>query len=338
MRIFMTGATGFLGSHLAQKLIARGDSVVCLVRNPAKASALQAMGAELAQGDVTDRPSLSSAMRGADAVFHLAGIYEFGRKHYRHMRAVNVGGTRNTLETAVELEIPRIIHTSTVAVFGNTHQRVVDESYHIWKSQLSSEYERTKWEAHYEVAVPLQKKGAPVIITQPGVVTGAGDTSPHAVLFDFFLLHMPDLFGAHSGVTWAHVDDIAVGHILALDKGKPGESYILAGPAITYKEAMELFSQVSGIAPPRVWLPDRTAGLNARLLSPIERLGVHIPMLSAEMVQSLDNYTFWATGDKAKHELGWTTRPLEETFHEVLEERVKRRGKRLPIDKKKDRS
>ncbi|MGB8644613.1 MAG: NAD-dependent epimerase/dehydratase family protein [Anaerolineae bacterium] len=325
MRVFLTGATGFIGSHLARKLIARGDTAVCLVRDPGKAVELKQMGAELVAGDITNRASLKPAMQGADAVVHLAGMYELGRRYFDRMRAINVDGARNTLETAAELGIPRIIHTSTVGVFGNTRQQVVDESYHIWKSQLPSEYERTKWEAHYEVAVPLQQKGAPLIITQPGGVTGAGDTSPHAVLFDFFLNHMPIMFGARSGVTFAHVDDIADGHILALEKGKPGESYILAGPPITYKQVMELCEKATGIAGPKIWLPDRMAGLNARLLAPIERMGIHIPMLSAESLQTLDHYTFWATADKARRELGWQTRPLEETFKEVLADRLKKR-------------
>ncbi len=321
----MTGATGFIGSHLVRKLTARGDTAVCLVRDPARAENLAALGAALVRGDVTDAASVRAAMRGAEGVYHLAGMYEFGPRYIAQMRAINVEGARIVLETAAELGVPKIVHTSTVGVFGNTHGRVVDESYRCRKEELPSEYERTKWEAHYAVAVPLQARGAPLVITQPGGVTGAGDTSPHMQVMDLYLARLPIGFGAKSGITLAHVDDIADGHILAAERGQDGESYVLAGPALTYKQIQEKWAEITGISPPRVWVPAWMVGVNQRVLSWLERAGLHLP-LSAEALASQMDYTFWATADKAKRELGWTSRPIEETFREVLAYEMNRRS------------
>lgn len=321
MKVFVTGANGFIGSHLARKLAARGDEVICLVRDPARVPAgLTKPNLRWVRGDVTDPGSMKEQMRGADAVFHLAGLYKYGPKFIPQMRAVNVDGARNVLETAAELGVPKIIHTSTVGVFGNTHGKIVDESYHGNKAEMNSEYERTKYEAHYEAAVPLQEKGAPVIITQPGGVTGAGDTSPHMGQVELFLNRTPIGMGAESGLTFAHVDDIADGHILAAERGTPGEAYILAGPALTWKEVFELLEKISGIPAPRIWLPGWTVPPTQAVLRALEGLGVTLPYAS-ESLGSLNHYTYWATADKAKRELGWKPRAIEKVFREVLDGR-----------------
>jgi nucleoside-diphosphate-sugar epimerase len=325
MKYFVTGATGFIGSHLVPKLIARGHAVTCLVRHPAKAGALKQLGATLAQGDVTDKESLRAPMQGADGVFHLAGLYELGRGHHARMPAINVDGARHTFEVAVELGVPRIVHTSTIGVFGNTHGRIPDETYRVEKAALSSEYERTKWAAHYEVALPMIQRGAPIIILQPGAVTGPGDTSPLAQMFDMFLRRMPIMFGAKSGVTWAHVDDIADGHILAMTKGVIGEAYILTGSAMTYRESMQAFERITGLPAPRVWLPGWSAQAMASVVGVFERAFKANLMFSAEALASLNDYTFYGSADKSKRELGWQPRPIEQTFKEVLDYEIGRR-------------
>ena len=327
MRYFVTGATGFIGSHLVPKLIAQGHSVTCLVRDPAKAEALKQAGATLAQGDVTDKASLLAPLRGMDGVFHLAGMYELGHEFRARMTAINVDGARNVFEAALAAGVPRIVHTSTVGVFGNTHGRCPDETYRVEKSALSSEYERTKWAAHYEVALPMIQRGAPIIITQPGAVTGAGDTSPLAAIFEMFLNRMPVMFGAKSGVTWAHVDDIADGHSLAMAQGRIGEAYILAGPALTYRESMAAFARLTGIGAPRVWLPGWLAGLTSGLFGVLERtFNANLPF-SAEALSTLNDYTFYGSADKVRRELGWQPRPVDVVFKEVLDYELQRRSK-----------
>ena len=327
MKIFMTGATGFIGGHLVSKLLARGDQLTCLVRNPAKAANLAQQGATLVKGDVSDRAVMRDAMRGMDGVFHIAALYKLGLEFKDQMYAANVDGTRNTLEAAIEAGVPKIVYTSTIGVFGNTHDQIVDESYRVAQDSLFSEYERTKWAAHYEVALPLQQQGAPIVIVQPGGVTGPDDVSPLNMTYEFYLKRMPVMMGPKAGVTVAHVDDIAGGHILALEKGRNGESYILAGPAITYKKMMEMWQSICGISAPKVWLPGWAAALSSQLVSGLEKIFKLQVALSSEVLMTQADYTFFASADKAKRELGWQPRPLETAFKEVLAAKLTLRQK-----------
>lgn len=329
MKVFVTGATGFIGEHLVRNLTARSGEVVCLVRDPARAEKLVKLGARLVKGDVTDKAAVRAGAEGAEVVQHLAGLYKFGPKYLPQMSRVNVDGTRVVLETAAELGVPRILHTSSIAVFGNTRGAVVDESYKGRYEELPSEYERTKWRAHYEVAVPLQQRGAPVIITQPGGVTGAGDTSPAMQVLDYYLNRFPMGMGAQSGITMAHVDDIAEGLALAAERGKPGEAYILAGDCVTYKQQAEMWEQLCGIPAARIWLPSWMVGTLRSGIELSERVGLEMPF-AAEALASQMNYTFWGTAEKAKRELGWRSRPLADTYREVLEYEIKRRGIKRP--------
>ena len=324
MKAFVTGANGFIGRHLVSALVGRDYAVTCPVRDPSKAISLTEMGATVVTGDVTDRESMRETMQGSDAVFHLAGMYKLGRSHWHRMLAVNVDGARNTLELAAELGVPRIVHTSTVGVFGNTRGQIVDESYRVEKEEMGSEYERTKWAAHYEVGVSLQRKGYPIIIVQPGGVTGAGDKSPHMALIDTFLQRTPVMFGAKSGLTLAHVGDIAEGHVLAAEKGRTGESYILCGPALTYRQLFQMCENITGIPAARIWVPGWMAAAMSGVVGAIESLGMRMP-LSAEGLASLADYTFWATADKAGRELGFSVRPVEEVLSEVLEFEIRKR-------------
>jgi dihydroflavonol-4-reductase len=327
MRYFVTGATGFIGGHLVSQLIARGDQLTCLVRNPDKAVNLARQGAILVKGDISDRAVMRDAMRGADGVFHIAALYKFGLEFKDQMQAANVEGTRNTLEAAIEAGVPKIVYTSTVGVFGNTHGKTVDESYRVELQSLYSEYERTKWAAHYEVAVPLQQQGAPLVIVQPGAVTGPGDSSPLDTVYGFYLKRMPIMMGPQAGVTVAHVDDIADGHILAMDKGRVGESYILAGPAITYRQMMNMWQHICGIPAPKIWLPGWMAALSSEFVRGLETLFKLKIAISSEVLLTQADYTFYGSADKAARELGWQPRPLEQTFEEVLDYKLAQRKK-----------
>ena len=327
MKYFVTGATGFIGGHLVAKLIARGDQLTCLVRNPDKATNLAQQGVTLVKGEVSDRAVMRDAMRGVDGVFHIAALYKLGLEFKDQMVAANVEGTRNTLEAAIEVSVPKIVYTSTIGIFGNTHGRIVDETYRVDMQSLYSEYERTKWAAHYEVAVPQQQKGAPIVIVQPGGVTGPGDVSPLNMVYDFYLNRMPIMMGPKAGVTVAHVDDIADGHILAMEKGRQGESYILAGPTITYKQMMEMWQSICGVPAPKLWLPGWTAALSAHIVSGLEKTFNLKTSLSSEALMTQADYTYYSTSDKAKRELGWQPRPLEVTFKEVLNDKLALRKK-----------
>ncbi len=327
MKYFVTGGTGYIGGHLVAKLIARGDHVTCLVRNPEIAASLAKQGVTLVKGDVSDQVVMREAMRGVDGVFHIAALYKLGLEFKDQMAEANVAGTRNTLTAAIDASVPKIVYTSTVGVFGNTHGKVVDESYRVERQGLASKYERTKWAAHYEVAVPLQQKGAPIVIVQPGGVTGPGDTSPLSMVYDLYLNRMPLMMGPQAGLTVAHVDDIADGHILAMEKGRNGESYNLAGTALTYKQMMETWQSICGIPAPKLWLPGWTASLSAQLVGGLEQLFKLKLTLSSESLMTQADYTYYGTSDKARRELAWQPRPMEQTFKEVLDDKLAQRRK-----------
>src|SRR5215471_13727738 len=176
MNYFVTGATGFIGGRVARQLLAAGHEVITLARTPSKAQALVALGVTVHAGDITDKESLRIPMTGVDGVFHIAAWYKIGARETSQAETINVGGTRNVLEMMKELGIAKGVYTSTLAVFSDTKGQMVDESYKYTGSHLS-EYDRTKWKAHYEVALPMMQAGLPLVIVQPGLVYGPGDTS-----------------------------------------------------------------------------------------------------------------------------------------------------------------
>ena len=222
MKYFVTGATGFLGGVLAKKLREQGHEVHASVRDTEKAQDLQAVGVKLFKGDVTDKESMREAMRGVDGVYHVAGWYKIGVKDKRDAERVNIQGTRNVLELMQELKIPKGVYTSTCAVNSDTHGKVVDESYHFSGKHLS-EYDRTKAAAH-ELAREFIAKGLPLVIVMPGLIYGPGDTSSLRESIISHLQGQLPMMSAKAGNCPAHVEDVAQGHILAMEKGRIGES------------------------------------------------------------------------------------------------------------------
>ena len=318
MKAFVTGGTGFIGRVVVRKLLARGYRVTALARSESGAAGLRDMGAAVVRGDVTDRESMRAGMSGCDVVFHIAAVYDFSPAGVAQSEAVNVGGTENVLGLAFELGVPRIIYTSTVAVFGDTRGELPDETYYAGGPFLT-EYDRTKWLAHYEVAEALIAQGAPIIIVLPGGVYGPGDTS---WLADMMRLYhrglLPILPGPESVITFAFVDDVAEGHILAAEKGRVGESYILAGPAVPLGEMVDFWAQLTGKRPPAARLP-------SRLISPLApaaaRLqpALSLPQLFAEDMVRMLGVSYAGRADKARAELGWRPRPLQTGMLDTFE-------------------
>jgi dihydroflavonol-4-reductase len=323
MKAFVTGGTGFIGQHVIRKLLARGYEVVALARSPLSESArrLTAMGAEVVAGDILDVDSMREPMAGSDVVFHIAAWYKIGDPNPAQAEIINVGGTRKVLRLAYELDIPKIIYTSTVAVFGHTKGQLVDESFYQGGPFLS-EYDRTKWLAHYKVALPLIEKGAPITIVMPGVVYGPGDTSWIADTMRLFYRGLPILTGPETTVTYAHVEDIAEGHILAAEKGQVGESYVLAGPAIPLGEMVEFWGYLTGKRAPQLYVPASLVRPTAPLMGAISA-AVPLPALLSQEATEILGATYMARSDKARAELGWQTRPLQtgmlETFAWIAE-------------------
>lgn len=313
----MTGASGFLGGVLARQLRDEGHEVVALVRRPETAGKLAPLGVDVRAGDITDRESVLSAMAGVDGVFHAAAWFKIqqsaltrgtgaargGAEEAREAHRVNVEGTRIVLEAMRDLGIPRGVYTSTIAVFGDTRGRVVDETERPSRPSTSV-YDETKWRAHYEVAEPMIARGLPLVVVQPGVVYGIGDRGPVRAAVDAYLLRRLPITVSSTAYSWGHVEDTAAGHRFAMLRGRPGQSYFLAGPSHTFVEALRIAEGITGIPAPRVVIPGALVAAVAAVLR-TEALRVV-------------GATYLGSSAKAERELGFRARSLREGFAEVL--------------------
>lgn len=321
MKVFVTGGTGFIGGEVVRQLRERGDDVVCLARNPEKGAKLTGLGCELISGDLGDEGALRRGMAGCDAVIHAAAMYEVGipAKQRPAMWEANVAGTERVMKVALEEKVPRIVYVSTVGIFGNTRKQVVDESYRNPETAFTSYYEETKLEAHKLVQRMIDEQGLPAIIVQPGGVYGPGDTSQVAdLLEEFFAGKLPLLPFPELGICMTHVEDIAGGILLALDRGKLGETYVISGPVTTMREAIETVAKVSGRKAPKRDLP--TGLMKAMIpIGPLVGKVMGQPPNLRELISSADNVTFWASYDKAQRELGYSPRGMEEGLRQTLE-------------------
>ena len=328
MKVFVTGATGFIGSEVARRLRARGDEVRALVRDPAKAKDLKDLNCELVKGDLGDTAAIGEAMKGCDAVIHGAAMYEIGIPKSRRpaMYEANVRGTENVLGAALELKIKKVVYISTVNAFGNTDGRVVDES-HVHNERYVSYYDETKHKAH-KVAKDFIAKGLPLVIVQPGGVYGPGDTSPQGKIINQFLDgKLPAMMFPETGINMVHRDDVADGILLCLDKGKAGEAYVLGGEITTMGDAIKTLAKVSGRKPPRVTLPSimiKAVAPLGPLIGPAMGQGPNL----GEIIKATDNVTYWAKDDKARQELGYKPRGLEQGVRDML-----KADGRLPTEK-----
>jgi dihydroflavonol-4-reductase len=318
MKAFVTGGTGFVGRHVVRRLIERGYDVTCLVRRPETAADLQKLGATLVKGDITAPESMRQGMAGADVVLHIAAWCELGLTHIaaERMARVNIDGTENVLGMAVELGVPRIVYTSTMAALGDTHSAVVDETYHR-DSPFQSAYDRTKYWAH-QVAQRYIDQGAPVVIVMPSAVYGPGDPHPMATLIRLMLRRrLPVVPGADTGFTAAYVEDVAEGHILAAAKGAIGESYILGGDMLTVGDALQIIARMAGVPAPLLFLGSDVMHPLRPVASWLEQRFPLPAPLSSEMMRTL-GCTWMVTSAKAERELGYTHRSIEEGMAETI--------------------
>jgi nucleoside-diphosphate-sugar epimerase len=325
MKYFITGATGFIGGRVARQLREQGHEVIALARSPSKAQDLAELGVTLVSGDITDKESLCAPMEGVDGVFHVAGWYKIGGRDKSSGQKINVEGTRNVLETMKELGIPKGVYTSTLAVFSDTKGRRPDETYR-YNGKHMSEYDRTKWAAHYEVAEPMVEDGLPLVTVMPGLVYGPGDTSAIHDSFVQYLQRKLPLTPLKSTYAWAHVDDIARGHILAMEKGKIGESYIIGGEVHTLIEGLAIAEKITGIPAPRLHAAPGMLKAASAMMRVVNKF-VNVPaMYDPEMLRITAGVTYLGDNAKAKHELGYTVRPLEEGLRETLNWEMKQLG------------
>ena len=324
MRYFVTGATGFVGGHVARQLRDAGHEVVALVRDPGKAKSLAAAGVQLAQGDVTDKESMRTPMSGSDGVFHIAGWYKIGVKDKTPGVAINVNGTRNVLDLMQELGIAKGVYTSTLAVNSDTHGELKDETYRFTGKHLS-EYDRTKAVAH-DIANEFIHAGLPLVIVQPGLIYGPGDLGPTHDLFVQYLKRRLPMMPQQMAFCWVHVKDVARGHILAMERGRVGESYLVCGPVHTLIEALRLAEQITGVPAPALTAPPWLLKVMSGMMSLVER-AVPVPdNYGSEYLRVSAGVTYIGDNSKARRELGWTPRPLAEGLGETLQHEMRLLG------------
>jgi dihydroflavonol-4-reductase len=307
VRVFVTGAGGFVMGAVARRLRARGDRVVALVRDPGRRPDLADLGCELATGDLSDERAIRAALEGCDAAIHGAAIYEVGITGARRaeMYEANVRGTERVLAACRDARIGRVVHVSTIAAFGNTRGRVVDEA-HVHDRRYTSYYDETKHQAHL-IAQRYQSEGLPLVIVQPGQVYGPGDHSAvgrgmrEVAEGRSRLMLFPEL-----GLNMVHVDDAANGVLLALDRGRAGESYALGGEITTLRDLLRAVAAATGRRAPSLAIPS----VLVRALA--------LPFAGPrELVRSAAGVTFWASDAKARKELGYAPRPLAQGLRET---------------------
>jgi nucleoside-diphosphate-sugar epimerase len=300
--VFATGTTGFLGSVIAEQLRARGDTVVALVRDPAKAELLRKAGRDVIVGDLADPDALKRGCDGCDAVVHAGAIYEVGINAPRRidMYEANVNGTERVLSAALAVGVPKAVHVSSIVVFGNTNGSVVDER-HRRTGAYTSYYDETKTLAH-RVADGFTAKGLPVVIAQPGQIYGPGDHSGIGAIFRRAAAgKLPVLTFGNLGMSFVHVTDVAGGVVALIDRGRPGQAYVLGGELARLRDAVRIVASLAGKPAPRFEVPSSILRFAARLRRDV-----------AEVVRSADGVTFWATDAKARAELGYAPRSLRE--------------------------
>jgi nucleoside-diphosphate-sugar epimerase len=313
VRAFVTGGTGFIGGHVVRKLRERGDEVVALVRSPEKGKELSELGCELVEGDLSSEDAIRRGVQGCDAAFHVGAVYKIGiRKSERDpMIDTNVRGTERVLDAAIDAGVAKIVYVSTGAVFGNTQGEVVDEGYERPEDEgFLSCYDETKVRSH-AVAKDRIAKGAPIVIVQPGGVYGPGDHSEIGNMIEQTRtgkLHAKVF--PEAGFSFVYVEDVADGILLAYDKGKVGESYILGGELSTMGDLVDKVAELSDRKPPRLTLPAFAVTLSAPL-GPVVGPAMGFPPNLREAMRSAHNVTYYMKHDKARDELGYSPRDLD---------------------------
>ena len=346
MKCFVTGASGFIGANLVHELRARGHEVKALLRRESDLRGLQGADFERVSGDVSDRNALVAGMRGCDWCFHVAASYHLWLRDYKPMYATNVEGTRNVIESAAAAGCSRIVYTSTVGCIGLPGKREkehrtpniehstskeegtrnadevipTDESTPVSAAQMSNHYKLSKWQAE-TVARLLVAKGLPVLIVNPSAPIGPRDVKPTPtgqVIVDFLNRKMPAYLD--TGLNWVHVRDVAIGHILAAEKGRIGERYILGNAEgnWTMKQAFAVLEKITGIPAPKFQVPYSVALLAAHFDETVSRFTNKPPKAPLAGVR-MAKYKMFFNPVKAIRELSLPQTPPEQAFADAVE-------------------
>ncbi|HEY9781128.1 MAG TPA: NAD-dependent epimerase/dehydratase family protein [Leptolyngbyaceae cyanobacterium] len=317
MKALVTGANGFTGSHLVSILQQRGDSVVGLVRKSSNLTRLVDRSFELVYGDITDRDALRKAMSEVNTVFHTAAYVELGLVNAAEMERVNVEGTRAVMEVAQELGVSKVVYCSTIGIYGDTQGKVIDETFNRTQTNFSSAYDSTKYEAQ-QIVDRLAAQGLSVVSVMPSGIFGADDPHFGPVLKQFLRGRLKLWAGGDRITGIVHVDDLANAMILAAQKAKPGEHYIISAGDLKTREMFEILSKLTGIPVPGE-APKPLVKLAGNILDPVGRLLNWQPPLSRERVHYVYDRCVRVDATKARKELGWQPRSVSQTLTEIVE-------------------
>lgn len=325
MECFVTGASGFIGSNLVHELTARGHRVRALVRPGSNPVALEGAQYERVEGDLHDSSGLRRLIAGCDWCFHLAASYHLWLADYRPMYAANVEGTRHILTAAAAAGCTRIVHTSTVGCLRllasrNGQAVPADETCVAAENEMADHYKRSKWRAE-QIANELASQGAPVVIVSPSAPVGPRDHKPTPtgqIVLDFLKRRLPAY--CDTGLNWVHVRDVAVGHILAAERGRVGERYILGNSAgnWTLRETLAVLARITGLPAPAWRMPHSlalAAGFCSHALSAVTGRPPRVPLTGVRMAR----HRMFFDPSKAIRELGLPQTSPEQALRDAVE-------------------
>ncbi|MBC6474355.1 MAG: NAD-dependent epimerase/dehydratase family protein [Hormoscilla sp. GM102CHS1] len=322
MKVLVTGANGFTGSHLVKELAKRGDEVIGLVRQTSNlqrlSACLQGCQVQLVYGDITDTEAIKGAIASVDWVFHTAAYVELGLVNAAEMARVNVEGTRAVLEVAKAAGVQKLVYCSTIGVFGDTKGEAVNETFVRKQKDFASAYDRTKYLAQ-QLVDEFAQQGLPVVSVLPSGIMGGDDPHFGPVIAQFMQGRLKLWAGGDRLTGIVHVDDLVKAMILAAEGGKKGEHYIISAGDLTTREMFEILGKETGIKVPGE-IPKPIARLLGNVLDPIGRLFSWQPPLSRERVHYIYDRCVRVEASKARQELGWQPRSVEETLRDIVKE------------------
>jgi dihydroflavonol-4-reductase len=318
MKTLVTGATGFLGSHVARQLASRGDDVRVLVRPSSDTRALEGLEVERVIGDVRDVTSLDRAIADVTRVFHVAADYRLWARNPREIYESNVTGTRNLLDASRRAGVEKFVYTSTVATIAVPREgRLPDETTKSSVDEMIGHYKRSKYEAE-QCAMQAAEAGLPVVIVNPTTPVGPGDWKPTPtgkIVVDFLNGRMPGY--VDTGLNFVPVEDCAAGHLLAADRGRIGERYILGGRNLTLKEVLDMLASISGLRAPRWKFPHALAYVAACVGAAVSAATGREPQIPLEGVR-MARHKMFVDASKAARELDFSPGPIEGAFERAV--------------------
>ncbi|HTV59148.1 MAG TPA: hopanoid-associated sugar epimerase [Verrucomicrobiae bacterium] len=319
MTTLVTGATGFVGSHIAREVARTGERVRVLVRPTSRRDALEGVEVECVEGDLRDAVSLGRAMQGVDRVFHAAADYRLWTRRPEDLYESNVVGTRMLLETAQRAGVKRIVYTSTVATIAVPRgSELPNEETRAELREMIGNYKRSKFMAEEE-AKKAAAAGIPVVIVNPTAPIGPGDWKPTPtgkIVVDFLNGKMPAY--VDTGLNVVAVEDVAAGHLLAAERGRIGERYILGARNMTLKQILDALAAITGKAAPRVRLPHAVAMAAGYADHVFSRLAGREPQIPVEGVK-MSRHRMFVSSDKAARELGYAPGPVEKALERAVQ-------------------